>query len=106
MSTSNKSRTSPPPIKQQCCFVLLLLDGALYLHCFVIGCVHFVSRQVISAQQLPKLNKNKEKSIVDPLVKVEIHGVPADNGKKETHHINNNGKRERKKTSEMFPYIK
>uniref|UniRef100_A0A7N6BUM2 Phosphoinositide phospholipase C n=1 Tax=Anabas testudineus TaxID=64144 RepID=A0A7N6BUM2_ANATE len=46
---------------------------------------------VISAQQLPKLNKNKEKSIVDPLVKVEIHGVPADNGKKETHHINNNG---------------
>uniref|UniRef100_A0A146NK19 Phosphoinositide phospholipase C n=1 Tax=Fundulus heteroclitus TaxID=8078 RepID=A0A146NK19_FUNHE len=46
---------------------------------------------VISAQQLPKLNKNKNKSIVDPLVRVEVHGVPADNGSKETHHIENNG---------------
>ncbi|KAK2886525.1 1-phosphatidylinositol 4,5-bisphosphate phosphodiesterase delta-1a isoform X1 [Channa argus] len=46
---------------------------------------------VISGQQLPKLNKNKEKSIVDPLVRVEIHGVPADNARKETHHIDNNG---------------
>uniref|UniRef100_A0A4W6DBY0 Phosphoinositide phospholipase C n=1 Tax=Lates calcarifer TaxID=8187 RepID=A0A4W6DBY0_LATCA len=33
---------------------------------------------VISAQQLPKINKDKQKSIVDPLVR-------------ETHHINNNG---------------
>ncbi|KAM4544418.1 1-phosphatidylinositol 4,5-bisphosphate phosphodiesterase delta-1a isoform 2-T2 [Fundulus diaphanus] len=46
---------------------------------------------VISAQQLPKLNKNKNKSIVDPLVRVEVHGVPADNGSKETHYILNNG---------------
>uniref|UniRef100_A0A7N8XSH8 Phosphoinositide phospholipase C n=1 Tax=Mastacembelus armatus TaxID=205130 RepID=A0A7N8XSH8_9TELE len=45
---------------------------------------------VISAQQLPKL-KDKAKSIVDPFVKVEIHGVPADNAKKQTHHIDNNG---------------
>lgn len=59
----------------------------------MIGCVQFVSQQVISAQQLPKLNKNKEKSIVDPLVKVEIQGVPADNAKKETHHIDNNGEK-------------
>lgn len=46
---------------------------------------------VISAQQLPKLNKDKQKSIVDPLVRVEIYGVQADNATKETHHIDNNG---------------
>ncbi|KAG9347768.1 hypothetical protein JZ751_003783 [Albula glossodonta] len=46
---------------------------------------------VISAQQLPKLNKDKSKSIVDPLVRVEIHGVPADIATKETHYIENNG---------------
>ncbi|KAM6971193.1 1-phosphatidylinositol 4,5-bisphosphate phosphodiesterase delta-1a isoform 2-T2 [Tautogolabrus adspersus] len=46
---------------------------------------------VISAQQLPKLNKDKQKSIVDPLVRVEIFGVPADNASKETHYIENNG---------------
>ncbi|KAM8823100.1 1-phosphatidylinositol 4,5-bisphosphate phosphodiesterase delta-1a isoform 2-T2 [Spinachia spinachia] len=46
---------------------------------------------VISAQQLPKLNKDKQSSIVDPLVKVEIYGVPADNAVKGTHHIVNNG---------------
>lgn len=62
-----------------------------YLHCYIIGWVHFVSQQVISAQQLPKLNKKKEKSIVDPLVRVAIHGVPADNAQKETSYIENNG---------------
>ncbi|XP_070783956.1 1-phosphatidylinositol 4,5-bisphosphate phosphodiesterase delta-1a isoform X2 [Enoplosus armatus] len=46
---------------------------------------------VISAQQLPKLNKDKHKSIVDPLVRVETYGVPADNASKETHYIDNNG---------------
>ncbi|KAJ8418781.1 hypothetical protein AAFF_G00002800 [Aldrovandia affinis] len=46
---------------------------------------------VISAQQLPKLNKDKSKSIVDPLVRIEIYGVPADVATKETHHIDNNG---------------
>ncbi|XP_072234977.1 1-phosphatidylinositol 4,5-bisphosphate phosphodiesterase delta-1a isoform X1 [Leuresthes tenuis] len=46
---------------------------------------------VISAQQLPKLNKDKQKSIVDPLVRVEIYGVPEDNASKETHYIENNG---------------
>uniref|UniRef100_A0AAQ5ZWT2 Phosphoinositide phospholipase C n=1 Tax=Amphiprion ocellaris TaxID=80972 RepID=A0AAQ5ZWT2_AMPOC len=46
---------------------------------------------VISGQQLPKINKDKHKSIVDPLVRVEIYGVPADNASKETHHIENNG---------------
>ncbi|XP_074478509.1 1-phosphatidylinositol 4,5-bisphosphate phosphodiesterase delta-1a isoform X2 [Sebastes fasciatus] len=49
------------------------------------------SVMVISAQQLPKLNKDKQKSIVDPLVRVEIYGVPADNASKETHYIDNNG---------------
>uniref|UniRef100_A0A673IEQ0 Phosphoinositide phospholipase C n=1 Tax=Sinocyclocheilus rhinocerous TaxID=307959 RepID=A0A673IEQ0_9TELE len=46
---------------------------------------------IISAQQLPKINKDKQKSIVDPLVRVEIYGVPADNASKQTHHIDNNG---------------
>ncbi|TKS87708.1 1-phosphatidylinositol 4,5-bisphosphate phosphodiesterase delta-1 [Collichthys lucidus] len=46
---------------------------------------------VISAQQLPKINKDKHKSIVDPLVRVEIYGVSADNASKETHYIENNG---------------
>ncbi|XP_042365972.1 1-phosphatidylinositol 4,5-bisphosphate phosphodiesterase delta-1a isoform X2 [Plectropomus leopardus] len=49
------------------------------------------SVMVISAQQLPKVNKDKHKSIVDPLVRVEIYGVPADNASKETHYIENNG---------------
>ncbi|XP_037312080.2 1-phosphatidylinositol 4,5-bisphosphate phosphodiesterase delta-1a isoform X1 [Pungitius pungitius] len=46
---------------------------------------------VISAQQLPKINKDKQSSIADPLVRVEVYGVPADNAIKETHHIDNNG---------------
>uniref|UniRef100_A0A665SZR8 Phosphoinositide phospholipase C n=1 Tax=Echeneis naucrates TaxID=173247 RepID=A0A665SZR8_ECHNA len=46
--------------------------------------------KVISGQQLPKVNI-KEDSIVDPLVRVEIHGVPMDNAKQETRYIENNG---------------
>uniref|UniRef100_A0A667ZYE9 Phosphoinositide phospholipase C n=1 Tax=Myripristis murdjan TaxID=586833 RepID=A0A667ZYE9_9TELE len=45
---------------------------------------------IISAQQLPKVNKKKS-SIVDPLVKVELFGVPADVAVKETEPIENNG---------------
>lgn len=48
--------------------------------------------QVISAQQLPKPEWDKHSSIVDPQVWVEIHGVPIDNNKKKTHHVDNNGK--------------
>ncbi|XP_077412514.1 1-phosphatidylinositol 4,5-bisphosphate phosphodiesterase delta-1b isoform X2 [Vanacampus margaritifer] len=44
---------------------------------------------VISAQQLPKVNKKKS-SIVDPLVKVEVYGVPADVAVKETSTVDNN----------------
>ncbi|KAG7315368.1 hypothetical protein KOW79_021456 [Hemibagrus wyckioides] len=46
--------------------------------------------QVISGQQLPKVNM-KEGSIIDPLVRVEIHGASQDQAKQETHHIENNG---------------
>uniref|UniRef100_A0A8B9JT37 Phosphoinositide phospholipase C n=1 Tax=Astyanax mexicanus TaxID=7994 RepID=A0A8B9JT37_ASTMX len=46
--------------------------------------------KVISGQQLPKVNL-KEGSIVDPLVRVEIHGVPKDQARQETRHIDNNG---------------
>ncbi|KAK9539355.1 hypothetical protein VZT92_004465 [Zoarces viviparus] len=45
---------------------------------------------VISAQQLPKVN-NKKSSIVDPLVKVQVYGVPADVAEKETIAVENNG---------------
>ncbi|KAL2081528.1 hypothetical protein ACEWY4_023381 [Coilia grayii] len=46
--------------------------------------------KVVSGQQLPKVNK-KEGSIVDPLVRIEIYGVPQDQSKQETKHIDNNG---------------
>ncbi|KAM6986783.1 1-phosphatidylinositol 4,5-bisphosphate phosphodiesterase delta-4-like [Aplochiton taeniatus] len=49
-----------------------------------------LSIQVISGQQLPKLSQ-KEGSIVDPLVRVEIYGVPQDQAKEETSYIVNNG---------------
>ncbi|KAM9844922.1 1-phosphatidylinositol 4,5-bisphosphate phosphodiesterase delta-1-like [Aulostomus maculatus] len=45
---------------------------------------------VISAQQLPKVTKKKS-SIVDPLVKVQVLGVPADLTVKETSTVENNG---------------
>ncbi|KAM9828259.1 1-phosphatidylinositol 4,5-bisphosphate phosphodiesterase delta-3-A-like isoform X2 [Syngnathus typhle] len=51
----------------------------------------FFTVRVISAQQLPKQKRNKPTAIVDPQVWVEIHGVPIDNSKKKTHHIQNNG---------------
>ncbi|KAF3691478.1 1-phosphatidylinositol 4,5-bisphosphate phosphodiesterase delta-3-A [Channa argus] len=47
--------------------------------------------RVISAQQLPKPQWDKPRSIVDPQVWVEIYGVPIDNDKKKTHHVDNNG---------------
>lgn len=46
---------------------------------------------MISGQQLPKVNI-KEGSIVDPLVRVEIYGVPMDHAKQETRYIDNNGR--------------
>ncbi|XP_032125857.1 1-phosphatidylinositol 4,5-bisphosphate phosphodiesterase delta-3 [Sapajus apella] len=50
-----------------------------------------LSIQVLTAQQLPKLNAEKPHSIVDPLVRVEIHGVPADCTRQETDYVLNNG---------------
>uniref|UniRef100_L7N0X5 Phosphoinositide phospholipase C n=1 Tax=Myotis lucifugus TaxID=59463 RepID=L7N0X5_MYOLU len=47
--------------------------------------------QVLTAQQLPKLNAEKPSSIVDPLVRVEIYGVPMDCARKETDYVLNNG---------------
>ncbi|XP_074835087.1 1-phosphatidylinositol 4,5-bisphosphate phosphodiesterase delta-3 isoform X5 [Carettochelys insculpta] len=46
--------------------------------------------KVITAQQLPKLS-GKKSSIVDPLVRVEIHGVPGDCSKQQTDYKLNNG---------------
>lgn len=50
--------------------------------------------QIISAQQLPKINTEKASSIVDPQVWVEIHGVAIDNARDKTHRIDNNGNSE------------
>ncbi|XP_053116718.1 1-phosphatidylinositol 4,5-bisphosphate phosphodiesterase delta-3 isoform X3 [Hemicordylus capensis] len=47
--------------------------------------------KVITAQQLPKLNKEKSSSIVDPFVRIEIYGVPVDCCKKQTEYRLNNG---------------
>ncbi|XP_054449249.1 1-phosphatidylinositol 4,5-bisphosphate phosphodiesterase delta-3 [Pteronotus mesoamericanus] len=47
--------------------------------------------QVLTAQQLPKLNAEKPNSIVDPLVRIETHGVPVDCARKETNYVLNNG---------------
>uniref|UniRef100_A0A8C4LXF6 Phosphoinositide phospholipase C n=1 Tax=Equus asinus asinus TaxID=83772 RepID=A0A8C4LXF6_EQUAS len=47
--------------------------------------------QVISGQQLPKVNKTKEGSIVDPLVRVEIFGIRPDTTYQETNYVENNG---------------
>lgn len=55
-------------------------------------CYFFFVFQIISAQQLPKINTDKFSSIVDPQVWVEIHGVAIDNTKGKTQRIDNNGK--------------
>ncbi|XP_047399012.1 1-phosphatidylinositol 4,5-bisphosphate phosphodiesterase delta-4 [Sciurus carolinensis] len=47
--------------------------------------------QVISGQQLPKVNNTKERSIVDPLVRVEIYGIRTDTTCQETNYVENNG---------------
>uniref|UniRef100_A0A8C0LNI2 Phosphoinositide phospholipase C n=1 Tax=Canis lupus dingo TaxID=286419 RepID=A0A8C0LNI2_CANLU len=47
--------------------------------------------QVISGQQLPKEDMSKERSIVDPLVRVEIFGVRPDTTRQETSYVENNG---------------
>ncbi|NXQ39370.1 PLCD4 phosphodiesterase, partial [Catharus fuscescens] len=47
--------------------------------------------QVISGQQLPKVANSKEGAIIDPLVRVEVYGVPADQAHQETKYIENNG---------------
>nr|XP_034983505.1 1-phosphatidylinositol 4,5-bisphosphate phosphodiesterase delta-4 isoform X4 [Zootoca vivipara] len=50
-----------------------------------------IAIKIISGQQLPKMPNSKEGSIIDPLVRVEIHGVPADSAKQETKYIDDNG---------------
>lgn len=70
--------------KPKSTFFLLPFRSLSYrLHCTYVF-------KVISGQQLPKVNI-KEDSIVDPLVRVEIYGVPIDQAKQETRYIENNG---------------
>lgn len=46
---------------------------------------------MISGQQLPKVANSKDGAVIDPLVRVEIHGVPVDQAHQETKYIENNG---------------
>lgn len=65
-------------------------NGLLVVNAVVLTAMFPCPHQVISAQQLPKVNQKKS-SIVDPLVKVEIYGVPEDGAVKETEAVDNNG---------------
>lgn len=47
--------------------------------------------QVISGQQLPKVDQTKERAIIDPLVRVEIFGIRPDTSRQETSYVENNG---------------
>ncbi|EHB00376.1 1-phosphatidylinositol-4,5-bisphosphate phosphodiesterase delta-1 [Heterocephalus glaber] len=60
--------------------------------------------KVISGQQLPKVNKNKN-SIVDPRVTVEIHGVGRDMASRQTAVITNNGFNPRWNTEFEFEVV-
>lgn len=53
--------------------------------------LHLIFPQVISGQQLPKVNKSKN-SIVDPKVTVEVHGVGRDVASYHTPVVTNNGR--------------
>lgn len=57
--------------------------------------------QVITAQQLPKINIDNPNSIVDPQVWVEIHGVSIDKARAKTQRIDNNGE-----ANEIFRNLK
>ena len=50
-----------------------------------------LTSQVISAQQLPKVNAERPNDIVDPQVWVEIHGVAIDSARDKTPRVDNNG---------------
>ncbi|RDD40218.1 1-phosphatidylinositol 4,5-bisphosphate phosphodiesterase delta-4 [Trichoplax sp. H2] len=47
--------------------------------------------KVISGQQIPKPDKSTKGEIIDPYVKIQIHGIPADRSTKSTKTISNNG---------------
>uniref|UniRef100_A0A8C1F615 Phosphoinositide phospholipase C n=1 Tax=Cyprinus carpio carpio TaxID=630221 RepID=A0A8C1F615_CYPCA len=77
---------------QNGCSGYILKPEILYYHPlqFSVKVLNMFPLQVISGQQLPKL-KQKEWSIVDPLVRVEVYGVSLDQAKQETKYIDNNG---------------
>lgn len=68
------------------------LLAAIFTAHLCVKTMMFLSFQIISAQQLPKINTDKASSIVDPQVWVEIHGVAIDDAKGKTQRIDNNGK--------------
>jgi phosphatidylinositol phospholipase C delta len=47
--------------------------------------------QIISAYQIPKPNNSKKGEVIDPFVKIEIHGVKTDQQSVKTSVIDNNG---------------
>ena len=71
-------------------------------HCFVIRCnvgltIYYLDTflctvfQIISGYQIPKPNNSKKGEVIDPFLKIEIHGVKADQQSVKTSVIDNNG---------------
>jgi phosphatidylinositol phospholipase C delta len=60
--------------------------------------------QIISAYQIPKPNNSKKGEVIDPFVKIEIHGVKTDQQSVKTSVIDNNGKLALAATKYYFPY--
>lgn len=62
--------------------------------------VSFLFMQLISGYQLPPSNLSRSNK-ADPIVQIEIHGVPEDQVKQQTCVVRNNGKH---KNCEWFQY--
>lgn len=48
--------------------------------------------QIISGVQIPKPNDSKKGEVIDPFIKIEVHGAPSDNAEYSSKVVTNNGK--------------
>ena len=56
-------------------------------------CVYLVYLvQIISGTQIPKPKDSKKGEVIDPFIKIEVHGAPNDNAEYRSKVIKNNGK--------------
>ena len=47
--------------------------------------------QIISGTQIPKPKDSKKGEVIDPFIKIEVHGAPNDNSEYRSKVIKNNG---------------